>query len=969
MNERSKSGRNILVIDDTRSQIAYITKVLIKEGYKTAFAFDGETALSLVQINEYDLILLDISLPGIDGFEVCRRLKGNPDTKNIPVIFISGQGDDENIYQNGFKLGVMDYLKKPFSYRELIFKVKNYLRLAKTETKLRQSEILFRSVVNDQTEFVVRYKPDGTLIFINKAFRQYLKKKASELIGSNFYDQLNIAEDAEIRSGIFAVNRHPQTNIIEIKRPDGVKVWHQWVQRAIVDSITQKVVIQSIGCDITESKKSEDILKQYEYIFKHAGWGIIANKPCDSLYLGQINDAYAKMHGYTVEELTGKKISTVFAEESDSFVQELISKAVKYGHYSYHSIHKRKDGQKFPAYSDLTVLKDENGISYIVANIQDVTESVTATNALTESEKRFRTIFKNSPDIILILRLEDMILIDVNDRFIEASGYSKEDLLNKPYSIFRFLEKPSDAGKLLQLLNETDVISNIEIKIKDRKNKIYPVLISCSKIYLNGSDHLIAIIRNIEEIKKYQVSLQKSETKFRLLADYNYNWEFWLDPNGKYIYVSPSCERISGYTSRDFEKKPSLMLELIHPDYTKICYDHFKNDYRNTGPETTIELLIIDRNGNEIWISHNCNAVFDGTGKFLGRRGSNRDITQKKHSDKELLKLSTAIEQSSSSIIITGINGTIEYINPYFEKLTGYKSEEAVGKTPNILKSGKTDPKVYEELWHSITSGKIWQGEFINKKKNGELYIEHAIITPVKDQNSRIVNYIAIKEDITKQKEMDREILQTIISTEEKERSRFAQDLHDDLGPLLSTAKLYIRSFETAKDLTNKQIAIDRSMQTVDEAIMSIKAIANNLSPHILRNFGLISGINSLINKINETGTVRIEFNTELKERFDENIESSIFRVIAELINNTVKHSSANKAEISLNKTETELIVTYSDDGIGFRLEKALSKTLSRGLSNMINRVKSIGGEIVFDTDRKGFKVSITIPVNSSIKA
>ena len=95
-----------------------------------------------------------------------------------------------------------------------------------------------------------------------------------------------------------------------------------------------------------------------------------------------------------------------------------------------------------------------------------------------------------------------------------------------------------------------------------------------------------------------------------------------------------------------------------------------------------MEFLIIDRYGNEKWISHNCNAVFDENGKFAGRRGSNSDITQKKMSELELHKLSTAIEQSSSSVVITDIKGEIEYVNPYFEKLTGYKYKEVLGKNP-----------------------------------------------------------------------------------------------------------------------------------------------------------------------------------------------------------------------------------------------------------------------------------------------
>jgi PAS domain S-box-containing protein len=969
MRANSKAKEKILIVDDDKVLIATIVSVLSREGYKTDTVPDGKKVLAKVIHNKYDLILLDIYLPGIDGFEVCKILKSNAATKNIPVIFISSFEDEDSVYKKGFEIGALDYLKKPITVTELIFKIKNYLLIAKTETKLRQNEILFRSIVNNQSEFVVRYKPDGALTFVNASFCNYLKKNVSELIGSNFFELLSIEKKNEFRSNVFSINSQNITDVIEITLPSGEKMWHRWVSRTILDKITHKTVVQSIGQDITEIKKNEDELKQYEFIFKHAGWGIVANDP-DSILFGQVNEAYAKMHGYSVSELQGKNVNTVFASGSDEMVRKLIRRVYECnGHYSYKSVHRRKDGKQFPALTDLAIMKDNNGKKdLLIANVQDITKTVRTTNALVESEERFRSIFKNSPDIIVILKLKNLTFIDVNDKFTEFSNLKKEDVIGKTGLLFRFFENRSDVKVIKGVLERKKDLSNIEVLLKSSDEHIFPALISCSKIVLNGSSHVVAIIRNIENIKQYQESLQRSETKFRLLADYNYNWEFWLGTDKEYIYTSPSCERITGYTSKDFEKEPHLIMKLIHPDYIEMCSDHFLNEHADEGPEVSLEFIIIDKYGNEKWIAHNCNAVFDEHGCFLGRRGNNRDTTSKKISELELLKLSTAIEQSSSAIVITNTSGVIEYVNPYFEKLTGYGYNEVLGKNPRILKSGKTDPHLYSELWKSISSGQIWQGEFINRKKNGEMFVELNIITPVKDEDSRIVNYIAIKQDITKQKEGDREILQTIISTEEKERIRFAQDLHDDLGPLLSTAKLYVKAIETAKDQTNKQTAIDKALEAIDDALISIKEIAYDLSPHILRNFGLVAGINSLINKINETGTIKINFNTNINGRFDENLESSTFRVIAELINNTIKHASANKIDITIISVDDELLITFSDDGIGYVPEKALKKKLSFGLSNITNRIKSLGGEIEFDTNKNNnddVRVSITIPIKS----
>jgi len=118
----------------------------------------------------------------------------------------------------------------------------------------------------------------------------------------------------------------------------------------------------------------------------------------------------------------------------------------------------------------------------------------------------------------------------------------------------------------------------------------------------------------------------------------------------------------------------------------------------------------------------------------------------------ELIKLSSAVEQSPAIVVITDIEGNIEYVNPKFTELTGYTIEEAIGENPRILKSDKTPPEVYEELWKTITSGNEWRGEFCNKKKNGELFWEYGFIAPVRDNKGVVTNFVAIKEDITERR-------------------------------------------------------------------------------------------------------------------------------------------------------------------------------------------------------------------------
>ncbi len=131
----------------------------------------------------------------------------------------------------------------------------------------------------------------------------------------------------------------------------------------------------------------------------------------------------------------------------------------------------------------------------------------------------------------------------------------------------------------------------------------------------------------------------------------------------------------------------------------------------------------------------------------------------RKQAEEQLRKLSRAVEQSPASIVITDLDGVIEYVNPKFEQVTGYSSDDAVGNTPRILKSGKTAPEAYREMWELLTSGQEWRGEFANRKKNGELFWEFASISPIRDTAGKTTHYVAVKEDITMRKRMDEELI------------------------------------------------------------------------------------------------------------------------------------------------------------------------------------------------------------------
>lgn len=157
--------------------------------------------------------------------------------------------------------------------------------------------------------------------------------------------------------------------------------------------------------------------------------------------------------------------------------------------------------------------------------------------------------------------------------------------------------------------------------------------------------------------------------------------------------------------------------------------------------------------------------LFDNQTRVAGRLFIFRDITDRKKNELHLLQLTQAIEQSPTSVVITDPDGNITYVSPQFTILTGYSYQEAIGKNPRILKSGLTPVEVYQDLWETVKAGKVWNGEFQNKKKNGDLYWEEATIAPILNQKGQIYNFIAVKVDITERKHVQDE-LQRIARTD-----------------------------------------------------------------------------------------------------------------------------------------------------------------------------------------------------------
>jgi signal transduction histidine kinase len=263
-------------------------------------------------------------------------------------------------------------------------------------------------------------------------------------------------------------------------------------------------------------------------------------------------------------------------------------------------------------------------------------------------------------------------------------------------------------------------------------------------------------------------------------------------------------------------------------------------------------------------------------------------------------------------------------------------------------------PYIYKDISEQVALINSWMGILISVM----LVVALSFIRKL---------FNVIRKAEAKNEIIEKRILSAIINTEEAEKQRFAKDLHDGLGPLLSNIKMSVSALENMNSREEMEDILVNMRSVSQEAISSIKIVSNNLSPHILENFGLMKALNVFKQSIEASSSLKIEINSNFnQQRFQYNTEITLYRIITELINNTVKHAKASVVKIQIQTNTDQLLIYYSDNGVGTTLPSDPKKVQGQGLSNMLSRIKTLHGNIHFQTKPgKGFIARIVCPIQA----
>ena len=256
-------------------------------------------------------------------------------------------------------------------------------------------------------------------------------------------------------------------------------------------------------------------------------------------------------------------------------------------------------------------------------------------------------------------------------------------------------------------------------------------------------------------------------------------------------FVSQGCLDLTGFRSYELLDNSVVSYnELIHPDDRQYVWDAVQAALEKASPYV-LEYRIIARDGTIKWVWEKGRGVFNSDGSLICLEGLINDISERKRMEAERERLIAAIEQAGEVIFLTDRDGEIIYVNPAFEPVTGYTKEEAIGRNPRMLKSGKQDQAFYQNLWDTIKAGKTWKGSMVNRRKDGSLYTEETTISPVLDGSGRLLNYVAVKKDITAQLEMEEQFQQAQkMESIGRLAGGVAHDFNNMLGVIIGQAEL-----------------------------------------------------------------------------------------------------------------------------------------------------------------------------------
>ncbi len=906
--------------------------------------------------------------------------------------------------------------------------------IAKDITQQKDYQKKLQNIIDHSTNLFFSHSIDHEISYISPQVKDFLGYEAEEVI-QNWTDFItdnpinNLAVEYTMKA--IETGRRQPTYEMEMLRKDGKKIIVEVREAPVVEN---GKVISMVGSlvDITKRKNFQEALlkseENYKTLAENAKHLIIRHQPDGEItYANKFAINYLKI---PKEKLIGLDIKTLIGNEAKAEHHQQISSFqenanTNYRHHFEIELESNTESSRYLDVMASPILSAKN-LDSILITAYDITERKYAENRIKEQNEEYEALNEElrqtNDELFTSIEREQTI----NERFHKAMeatsdglwdrnlvtkeiyysprwkamlGYSDEELPND-ISVWHALTEAADLEKSSKMLNQLingDIDKyDIELKMK-HKDGHWVDINSRANVFKDKDGKAIRVVgthSDITERKLTENKLRESEEKLRLAIDNSPLGITIYNTQGRFVSVNKAYEELVGY-QKD-ELSTMSFFDITHPDYRPKNQELFDAMVQNEDRGFSMNKKYTHKNGKLLDVRVHAGSIKDHNGKAVFGMAFIEDITERVALERQAKMLSTAVESSPVCIVITDVKGNIEYVNPFFTDMTGYTSEEVMGKNPSILKSGLQTREFYADLWKSILSGKTWNGEFHNKKKNGELFWENAAISPIFNEKEEIIQFIAVKEDITQLKHYLAEL------KEAKEKAEEAN--------ALKTEFLHNMSHEIRTPMNGIMgfANILGELDSMSDIQKNYTRIIQNSSMQLLNVIDDILEISTLETKQLSTQEKEFDVNQFMTELFaiydlkskERNLplylkkglsneqsyivsdKAKLHKILSNLIDNAFKFTSTGKIEFGYYIKGANIVFFVSDTGIGIskdkqervfhRFSQESSETaqeyggLGLGLSIAKENSELLGGHISLESEKgKGTSFFIEIPFKS----
>ncbi len=636
----------ILVVEDESLVADSIVAMLENLRYAvSSVATSGEEAIQQAGETQPDLVLMDISLPGeMDGVEAAQVIQGRFDT---PVVFLTAYADDETLRRAKITQP-FGYVLKPFQKRELHGAIEMALYRHEMEQKLRASEARYRAISEITSDYAYAFvvEPDGTVVpeWETEAFKRITGYSTKEVMELGGWESLVHPDDLAIARQHFQAHVSGQSNVSEhrIVTKGGEVRWLRAYGQPVWDDTEGRVVrFYGAAQDITEQVKAQEALRR-----KLEDQAALYRVSQVFLDQSDVKTTLRNICRLAVEDF-GLNTSWIGLIKNDSEIQPVAA----YGFEGdYHKLMQNVSEH----------LSDFSGLSSAIGTGQPFAINLDSDPASSgwrsvALDRRARSLAS------LPLSYNGKVLGVLNVSSADPAHFS-EDRVQLLQSFANL------AAVALQKARYRERIQRDAAELEQRIAKRTEELRLANK----------QLQQEVAERVRAEQALRESEESFRTIADFTHDWEYWTTPDGHFIYISPSCERVTGYSADEFQKDPHLLQAIVHPDDCDTVVRHLHQE-SNSRAAMSAEFRIIARDGQERWIDHVCQPVYSADGRWLGQRASNREITDRKRVEETLRRYERIVSATPDLMALLDKNCVYQAVNDTYLKAFGKGRDEIIG--------------------------------------------------------------------------------------------------------------------------------------------------------------------------------------------------------------------------------------------------------------------------------------------------